>query len=337
VKVGLDNNSLYHLTSLNGIRVLEFARSLGLEGVQFVHLRQVSPQLDKGQLLEAQAHAKQHGQYLVVGVPSINPHRVDKNLLQDGDGDLAKGLRRHLELISDISLGSRTVRFFIAEPGDRPRGGLSSWQQEVDDTIAVAKSIAPILRDLDLKLAIENHTDISTREAVEIVSKIGPDVTGILLDFGNTMVTFEEPLAATKRVAPYAVATHLKDGILVFGDDGLILSPRPAGQGILPVAEMLQVLYAANPNIEFSIEDYGMLIPAEIYNEEYVLSFAETSTLELAQLVRLAWACEQSISEGNLESPAAVERVPWSVRAKQRLEQSAHFVNDLVDQLNFRS
>jgi 3-oxoisoapionate decarboxylase len=336
VKVGLDQYSLHHLPSLKGIRILEYARSLELEGVQFEDIREVSPQMDKGQLLEAQAHAKQHGLYLEVGVPCINPHKANKNLLQDGDGDLAKGLRRHLELIADVSVGSRTVRFFIGNPGDRPRGGLPSRQQ-IDDTIAVAKSVAPILRDLDLKLALENHADISTREAVEIVSKIGADVTGICLDTGNTMITIEEPLAATKRAAPFAVATHLKDGILVFGDDGLVLSPRPVGQGILPVAELLQILYSANPNIALSIEDYGAFHPVEIYNEEYVSSFAETSALELAQLVGLAWACEQSISGGTLASLAAVERVPWSVCAKQRLEQSAHFVNDLVDQLSFRS
>jgi sugar phosphate isomerase/epimerase len=269
-------------------------------------------------------------------VSCINPYKADQNLLQDGNGDLAQGLRRHLEMISDVSIGSRAVRFFIGGPGDRMRGGVP-WRQQIDDTIVVAKSVAPILRDLNLKLALENHADVSTHEAIEIVSKIGADVSGICFDTGNTMVAIEEPLAATKRAAPFAVATHLKDGILAFGDDGLVLSPRPVGQGILPVAEILQVLYNANPNVALSIEDYGMLLAVPIFDSEYVSSFAEVSPLELAQLVRLAWACQQSISEGNLASPAAVERVPWSVRAKQRLEDSARFVSAVVDQLNFRS
>lgn len=336
MKVGLDQNSLYHLPSFKGIRLLEFAQSFRLEGVQFLDIREVSPQMDKGQLREVRAHAKQHGLYLVVGVPSINPHTTDKSLLQDGDGDLMQGLRHHLELIADVSLGSRTVRCYVGGPGDRLRGGVP-WRQQIQDTIAVAKSVAPMLRDLDLKLAFENHADISTREAIEIVSKIGAEVAGICFDTGNTMTTIEEPLAAAERAAPFVVATHLKDGILVFGDDGLVLSPRPVGQGLLPVAEILQALYKANPNIEISIEDYGMLLPVQIFNGDYVSSFTEASPVELAQLVRLTRACEQSISEGILQSPAAMERVPWSVRAQQRLEESARFVNAVVDQLNFRS
>src|ERR1700693_2426889 len=254
MKVGLDQYSLYHLPSLKGIQVLEFVRSLGMEGVQFVDIRELSPKMDKGQLWEVQAHAKQLGLYLEVGVSCINPRNADKNLLQDGDGDLIQGLRRHLERIADVSLGSRTVRFFIGGPGDRLRGGVP-WRRRVEDSIAVAKSVAPLLRDLNWKLAIENHADVSTHEAVEIVSKIGADVAGICFDTGNAMNAIEEPLAAAKRVAPFAVATHLKDAILVFGDEGLVVSPRPVGQGILPVAEILQVLHIANPDIALSIED----------------------------------------------------------------------------------
>jgi sugar phosphate isomerase/epimerase len=336
LKVGLDQNSLNHLPGLKGIQILELARSLGLEGVQFLDICEVSPRIDRRQLQEVYAHAKQHGMYLEVGLLCINPHQPHKKLLEDGGGDLLKGLRRHLEMIAEVSLGSRSVRCYIGGPGDRLRGRIP-WRQQIDDTITVAKGVAPLLRDLSLKLAIENHADLSTYELLEIVSKIGSDVAGICLDTGNTMVAMEEPLAATKRAAPFTVATHLKDAIIVFGDDGLVLSPRSVGQGVLPVAEIIQVLNSANPNIALSIEDYGMLLSVELFNDEYVSSFAEVSPNELAHLVRLARASEQSISEGIVASPLAVERIPWSVRAKERLDASARFVNVVIDQLNFRS
>jgi sugar phosphate isomerase/epimerase len=151
------------------------------------------------------------------------------------------------------------------------------------------------------------------------------------------MIAIEEPLAATKRAAPFTVATHLKDAIIVFGDDGLIVNPRPVGQGVLPVAEIIQVLNSANPNIALSIEDHGMLFPVQIFNSEFVSSFTEVSPFELVHLVQLARACEDSIAEGALASPIAVERAPWSVRAQRSLEDSARFVNAVVNQLNLRS
>ncbi len=334
--IGLDQNSLGHLPAAKGIQVLDFARRLGVRGVQFLDIHEVSPRLDRGELREAHAHAGQHGMYLEVGVICISPHQPNKALLALGDGSLEAGLARHLGLIAEVSRGSRTVRCYVGGPGDRVRGP-APWKQQVRDSVAVAKAVAPVLRDLNLKLAFENHADLSTHEAIEIVSEVGPDVAGLCLDMGNTMVALEEPLAAARRAAPYTVATHLKDGVLVFGDDGLVLSPRPAGQGLLPIAEILQVLHAANPALSISIEDYGMLLPIEIFDPSYVSSFDPVSAVELAQLVRMARLCEQSIAERRLESPAAVERVPWSVRGNRRLEESAAFVNGVVQMLGLQS
>ncbi len=336
MKVGLDQYALYPFPSLKGLQVLDFVRSLDLWGVQFVDIRELSPTLDKGQLAEVRAQADRQGLYLEVGVSCVNPLHPDGGLLRDGDGDLAAGLRSQLERIAEVSIGSRTVRCFVGGPGDRV-GGRVPWSDQVEEAVAIAKRVAPALRDLRLKLAIENHADFSTDELIEVVSRIGPDVAGICLDTANAFNAVENPLEAARRAAPYTVATHLKDAILTFGDQGLVVSPRAVGQGLMPVGEILQVLHGANPALAISIEDYGMLLPVPVFEGAYLSSFARVSPVELAWLVEQARTCELAIAQGALASPAAVERTPWSVRAKERLAESARFVNGVVDQLGFRS
>jgi len=41
-------------------------------------------------------------------------------------------------------------------------------------------------------------------------------------------------------VAACTIAVHLKDGVVVFTDDGLQFNPRPFGEGALPVADLLR-------------------------------------------------------------------------------------------------
>jgi hypothetical protein len=64
----------------------------------------------------------------------------------------------------------------------------------------------------------------------------------------------EHPLDTARALAPYAVTTHLKDiGIRPY-DRGFELSEVPLGTGICPLAEIIDVLRAARPDVPLCLE-----------------------------------------------------------------------------------
>jgi sugar phosphate isomerase/epimerase len=61
-------------------------------------------------------------------------------------------------------------------------------------------------------------------------------------------------MAVVEALAPYALSTHLKDMAVRPYDDGFELSEVPLGQGILPLARMVETLRKARPDVDFCLE-----------------------------------------------------------------------------------
>jgi 3-oxoisoapionate decarboxylase len=330
MRIGIDNYSAHHL-ELTGIALLQHAEKFGLAGVQFDNYSQVTPRFDRTEAAEVRDYAIANGLYLEGGMPCPNPHRPGPLALRDGDGDFRRGLRRHLEGLAEVVVGSRAVRCFVGGPGDRTRG--APWRQQLADTAAVVRELSPVLRDLELKLAFENHADATIGELIHMIEEVGQDVMGICLDTGNLVITLDEPLEAGRRAAPYTIATQIKDGIVVFDQDGLTFNPRPLGEGMVPLQPVLEEVARFHPDVLLSIEDHGRLFPIPIFDDEFMATFDRLKPTHLAHVVRLARECEQRIERGEVPSPAEVESVPWPDRADERMRRGARHLKQIVDRL----
>ncbi len=328
-KVGVDQWTFHHLGHLSAIDILELLRAHGLEGYQFGDARQISRTLDAGEIREVREHALAYGMYLEGGVPCFNPHQPGQSALEDGDGDLRLGIRRHLEALASVVVESRAVRCIMGMPCNRTSP--VPWPQQIADTIVVLRDLAPVLRDLDLKLAFETHAEATSDELLQMIDAIGTDVIGICLDTGNFPMTLEDPLPAVRRVAPFAIATHLKDGVVTFAEDGLVYQARPCGEGVIPMQTILEELVSASPTLRtLSIEDHDGLFPIRIFRDEFVASFSDVRPMEFARVIRLARECDQRIAAGTLPSLQALEAIPWVDQALPRLENSARYVRQQV-------
>ena len=80
------------------------------------------------------------------------------------------------------------------------------------------KKLAKILREAaeeaesyDITLAYENHIDYTSDEIVGLIEKVGSENLRVNLDTGNALRMFEDPVEASKKLAQYTVATHVKD------------------------------------------------------------------------------------------------------------------------------
>jgi sugar phosphate isomerase/epimerase len=88
--------------------------------------------------------------------------------------------------------------------------------QEQDDTVGIERVVAafkellPLARELNIRVAIENHGGISRKadNIVKIIKATDPEWVGSLVDLGNfpAPTRYEE----ITKVAPYAFVTHVK-------------------------------------------------------------------------------------------------------------------------------
>lgn len=319
MKVGLDSYTV-GCFKFNARQVIDYAAEHGCEGVQFGTPWELSPPLDEGEIVAVCDYAREKGMTLEVGIPSINPHRPHNRVRELGEGEDVQGFAKLLRLCTRV--GAPSVRTYIGFQMERYDPNVP-WQQMLDDTVKFLKRLAPILRDSGLKLGLETHQDATTFELLRVMESVGSDVVGITLDTANLPMRLEDPLEATKRVAPFVVMTHTKDSILFFGDDGLRWQARPCGQGAMPLAEMIALL---PDNVMLSIEDHPRIYSIPIFDRAWLSSYPDLTAQELASLVRLARETEKRIASGEISDPEQEEAVSWEEKVSKRLSDSVRFL-----------
>src|SRR5690606_14091010 len=129
-----------------------------------------------------------------------------------------------------------------------------SWGDQLDATTRVLRHAAPALRDRNLRVALETHADLTTRELLRTLDAVGHEIAAVTLDTGTLMMRLEEAPGPVARLAPFVVATHLKDAVLTFAGRGLAWQVRPLGAGVVPIPDTLGVLQRHQPRVSLSIE-----------------------------------------------------------------------------------
>ena len=112
----------------------------------------------------------------------------------------------------------------------------------------------PIIRNQNMKLAIENHKDWRLDEMLLLLQRISSEFVGVCVDTGNNIALLDDPMSLVKALAPYAHSVHLKDMGVEEYEDGFLLSEVPLGEGYLDIPEMVKVLREAKPDLDFSLE-----------------------------------------------------------------------------------
>jgi sugar phosphate isomerase/epimerase len=131
---------------------------------------------------------------------------------------------------------------------------------EADHVVAVLGSSLDVAAEAGVRLLLENHSDFTAAEYVEIVERVG-DV-GVFLDTINPVSSLEDPAPVVERLAPLAPAGHVKDYELVsdFVADGYhrrgwALRWRYPGEGVADLRTLLRVLVdAAGGEFMLSVE-----------------------------------------------------------------------------------
>jgi len=121
-------------------------------------------------------------------------------------------------------------------------------------------------QDRGIRLAVENHIDFTAEEILRLLGEVGSPYLGLNFDTGNFLRLLDDPVKAMKKLAPFVLATHVKDlkpqkG--VSADEWFFFSSTPVGDGLVEIEQLVRLLDEAGyqgflaVEIDFLHPDYG--------------------------------------------------------------------------------
>lgn len=224
MKLGIDTFS-FHITFAAGaydvFRTLDWLEELGLQGLQ-ININ--GP----------------HGRFLG-GDPSDEAHvrRVRRAL--EAKGFFVEIGGRHTDpeqvawqLRLAAALGAEVFRTLLV------------YQESLAETFARTRrdleAVLPLARKLGVKIALENHEDVSAGELRQFLDAMPDPYIGATLDTGNDLVVYGDAREAARQLAPRALTTHIKDQRLVRVGGTIYSVGVPLGEGDLPLSAQLKTI-----------------------------------------------------------------------------------------------
>ena len=262
MKLGIDGQKLPEAKKRGPLASLAHVKQLGLEGIFFSTVLDMSPDLDAGMLREIRSTADELGLYLESGLGKINPYCSAEapELRAAGDGDIIAGFTRMIEASAAIGC----VELWVSPGNFKPayRGRLAvdrfrtdvTWDEQLAAIEKVLKKLAPVARANGVHMNMETHDEITSFEILRLIEAVGADCVGVVLDTANMLQRGEHPVLATKRLAPYVRQTHIKDAYVGRAPGGLDFQTRPCGGGVVDFGVILPMLADANPSLNLSLE-----------------------------------------------------------------------------------
>src|SRR5579859_429238 len=295
--------------------LLDRVHELGFDGVFFRSILDLDPQLDLDHLQAIRRRADDYGLYFEVGLGRVNPFNTAESpeIRALGTGDYRLGMERMIRAAHVIGCTELWADTANSQTGswqlhaiDRFRTDVT-WPEQLAATQRFLSSLAPVLRELGCRIDLETHEEITTHELVAMIQAIGPDVLGVTLDLANVVIRGEDPLAATRRVAPYVHLSHMRDVVLYFIPQGLARQIRPCGEGVIDWQRVLALLAEHTPQLHLSVENVSGPNRAHIaiYDPRWQASHPDLSADELATLVRHAHETDARVRRGEITDPSS--------------------------------
>lgn len=262
MRLGIDSQKLPEFLKRGPLASLDHVKELGLGGLFFPTVLDMSPTLDKGALRDIRARADELGLYLEAGVGKINPYCSAEapEFRAIGGGDVILGFTRMIE--ASAVIGCRELWISPGNFKSEYRGRLANdrfrtdvtWDEQLLAIEKVLLKLAPVARANGVHLNMETHDEITSFEILRLIEKVGEDCMGVVFDTANGLQRGEHPVYAAKRVAPYVRQTHIKDAYVSHATGGLDFQTRPVGRGIVDFATIIPILAKANPDLNLSLE-----------------------------------------------------------------------------------
>jgi 3-oxoisoapionate decarboxylase len=227
-----------------------------------------------GDLRQLRARAEQLGMYVegMVPLPTGGGTTAFEKSIQDAKAAGAVCVRAG-------ALSGRRYESFAS---------LADWNKFVTASRKNIEAALPILEKYKMPLALENHKDWTADEMVALMKSRASEYLGVCLDFGNNISLLDDPMNVAEMLAPFTIATHVKDMGVEWYNDGFLLSEMVLGQGFLDLPRMISLIRKARPTTRFSLEMITrdpLQVPC--LTEKYWLTFPDRNGVFLARTMQL--------------------------------------------------
>ncbi len=226
IRLGFDTYSL-RAWKWKDLEFLDYAARLKLDSVQISSLNDYSS-LEPAHLAKVRARAAELGVSIDGGTGCICPTTRSWSAANGTPPEyLLKGLRVAKQV------GASSMRCFIGSPTDREAMPATPIEKHIESTLNVLKAVRSQAEDLNVRIAIENHGDLTARELRQLIEAAGTNFTGCCLDTGNPVLLCEDPLLSLEVLAPYTVTTHIRDSVIFEHPKGAAVQWVALGDGSL--------------------------------------------------------------------------------------------------------
>jgi 3-oxoisoapionate decarboxylase len=280
VPLGLDNFAIRGL-NFKASQLIDYAGSQKVDSL-FISDLDAFDDADEAALKRLRTEAANAGLRLHVGMWSVCP---SSKAFRPDDGPAEKQLANGIRIARGV--GSPVLRVVLGTWEDRLTDG--GIYRHIDSLIGVLKSGRSMALDAGLKIAVENHAgDMRSEELATLVEMAGRDFVGVNYDSGNSLWTFEDPLDALDRLAPYVVTTSLRDGIVTEIPNGARVRWTAVGDGVVDFPRFVQRLAERCPGVPFHVETIsGLGRDVPFLDDEFWEAWPKVEASALAKFLRL--------------------------------------------------
>jgi sugar phosphate isomerase/epimerase len=281
LKLGFDTYSL-RAFGWKDIQLLDFAASVKADTIQISDPADYSS-LDPAHLREVKAYADRLGIEIDTGIGCICP--VSK-AWRPAAGPPEKMLADGFQIAKTV--GARSMRCVMGSPADR-RSDVPI-EKLMDATIKVFKSVRTQAQDFNVKIAIENHGDMTARETRTVIEESGRDFVASCLDTGNPMSVMEDPQLTLEVLGPYAVTTHVRDTVLFETPQGAAFQWVALGDGIVDWTAFLTLYQKVCPRSLLQLENITGRPPQVLpyYEKDWWKYFPQMPAADFARFQNMA-------------------------------------------------
>jgi sugar phosphate isomerase/epimerase len=120
---------------------------------------------------------------------------------------------------------------------------------QIKALVKMFKKAVKVAKDAGVKLAVENHIDFTSDEILQLLNEVDSEYFGLNFDTGNFLRLLDDPIRGMEKLAPYVLATHVKD---LMPDknarptDWHFFAGVPVGKGLINNQALAQLLHKAD-------------------------------------------------------------------------------------------